>query len=116
MSKRVRGNIFALPEKNYPGSEIFETLATGSSLIERIISYGHSTPDDVWYDQERDEWVILLQGEADIMFEKKGTINLTTGDYLFIPSGIRHKVTHTSESPPCIWIAVHGKLSSNIDK
>lgn len=111
MSRIVRGNIYDLPARDKTDHEIFETLAKGSSLIERIVSFGHPASEVNWYDQESDEWVVLLQGNASILFEDNQTTNLVKGDYLFIPAHLRHKVTYTSETPPCIWIAVHGKLS-----
>lgn len=111
MSKSTLGNIYLLPSGDKPDSELIETLARGSSHIERIVSYGHTTPESYWYDQSTDEWVVLLQGEATIQYDDNETVNLTQGDYLFIPAHKRHKVTHTTEMPPCIWIAIHGKLS-----
>ncbi|MGK7941218.1 MAG: cupin domain-containing protein [Crocosphaera sp.] len=105
-------NIFRLPEllKN---QEIFETIINNKNLkVERIISTGQTTPKDTWYDQEQDEWVILLQGEATLLFSDNTSINLTEGDYLLIEAHQKHQVTFTSVDPPCIWLAIHGNLSS----
>ncbi len=35
--------------------------------MERIVSCGQVTPDDYWYDNETDEFVMLLQGNATIL-------------------------------------------------
>ena len=32
--------------------------------IERIVSRGHTSPPDFWYDQPQAEWVIVLAGSA----------------------------------------------------
>ena len=57
----LMNNIFQLPFP-LPPIEIVENLVqTGQFRIERIISTGQATPPDQWYDQVRDEWVILLQ-------------------------------------------------------
>jgi len=104
-------NILILPDE-MPKEELFEKLAQGSGiLIERIVSYGHKTPDDYWYVQEKDEWVILLQGEAVILFDDGTDINLKSGDYVLIPKHKRHRVEKTSF--PCIWLAVHADLKGN---
>lgn len=90
--------------------EVFEELVKGNGvLVERIISSGQVTPEGEWYDQERDEWVVLLQGEANLLMDKdQETIELHPGDYLFIPAHCRHRVIYTSSDPHCIWLAVHG--------
>lgn len=103
-------NIFELPE-NLPNQEQFEPLFnTDQILIERIISTGQTTPEGEWYDQSRDEWVILLQGNAKLSYEDGTAIALKSGDYLFIPAHQKHRVEHTSKSPPCIWLAIHADL------
>lgn len=79
-------------------------------LIERIISTGQVTPIGEWYNQDQDEWVILLQGDATLDYFDGSSIQLKAGDYLFIPAHQKHRVEYTSSEPPCIWLAVHGNL------
>lgn len=103
-------NFFDLPEK-LPLEEVFQPLVENDSiLIERIISTGQTTPTGKWYDQPRDEWVILLQGAAKLGYEDGSTIDLKPGDYVLIPANQKHRVEYTSTEPPCIWLAVHGNL------
>lgn len=103
-------NIFCLPPKLHP-EELFEPLVSGKDvLIERIISAGQTSPAGEWYDQERDEWVILLQGIAKLTYFDGSSISLTVGDYVFIPAHQKHRVDYTSSEPPCIWLAVHANL------
>jgi len=105
-------NIFKLP-LSLPNQELFETLVSGKDiLIERIISFGQTTPPGEWYDQEKDEWVILLQGEACLYYENGSQIKLNAGDYLLIPAHQKHRVTYTSSEPPCIWLAIHANLTA----
>ncbi len=100
-------NIFNLPQ-NLPDDEYFEPLLSNPHvLIERIISTGQTTPPDQWYDQKRDEWVLLLQGEAKLGYEDGSMKTLTAGDWIFIPARQKHRVEYTSPQPPCIWLAVH---------
>jgi cupin 2 domain-containing protein len=105
------GNLFnSLPARK--DEEVFEPLHQASDfLIERIVSHGQTTPENDWYDQEHDEWVVLLQGAASISFSDGTTKNLLSGDYLFLPAHCRHRVDYTQTDPPCIWLAIHGNLT-----
>ena len=89
--------------------ELFTTLATGHAVkIERIVSAGHVTPSDKWYDQAWTEWVILLEGEAHLEFESENeTLVLKPNDHILIPSHQRHRVRWTSPNQKTIWLAVH---------
>ena len=90
-------------------AELFEDLIKNKSFrLERIISNGQATPEGEWYDQEQDEWVILLSGSAGLRIEGKDTIiNLIPGDYLLIPAHVRHRVEWTDKHVPSIWLALH---------
>jgi cupin 2 domain-containing protein len=100
-------NIFELPDR-LPPEELFEVLLAKNNIkIERIVSVGHTTPLQEWYDQVTDEWVILLQGEAELLYADNARIKLKSGDYLLIPARLKHKVIYTSSEPPCIWLAIN---------
>ncbi len=100
-------NIFdAIP--NDLESEIFEKIVSSDNIsIERIISKGHASPETGWYDQDRNEWVMVLRGEAIIVFEDGLSTTLKSGDYLHIESHQKHKVTWTDPSIETIWLAIH---------
>ncbi len=104
----VSNNIFAKIPEQLP-EEIFECILKKENIvIERIISNGHVTSAGQWYDQTEDEWVILLQGEATLLFEKnQRLVSLTPGDYLLIPAHTRHRVEWTLPDFNTIWLAVH---------
>ena len=71
--------------------EIYETLLTTSHVrIERIVSQGHASPPDFWYDQEQNEWVLLVQGSARLRFEDT-LVEMQPGDFVNIPAHQRHR-------------------------
>ena len=74
--------------KNRSPEEMFETIIkTNQFEIERIISGGQSTDKGKWYDQDEDEWVILLRGSAGLLFESNNEeIIIKSGDYINIPA------------------------------
>ena len=90
-------------------SEHFETLAKSPTVqIERIISAGHTTPEGEWFDQTRDEWVMIAHGAARMAVEgESGELELNVGDWVLIPAGCRHRVTWTTPDTQTIWLAVH---------
>lgn len=103
------GNIFAPSDTSV--SEFTEILASGHDgpmRIERIVSEGQVSPADFWYDQSEFEWVIVLQGDAELEFMNHGRIKLSSGDWVYIPAHEKHKVTYTSVNPKCVWLAVFG--------
>ena len=103
-------NLFSLPERLPPEEYIESLIPDKGTLIERIISVGQASPEGFWYDQPRDEWVAVLQGEAELSFADGRRLKLGPGDWHLIPAHERHRVERTSMNPPCIWLAVHGKL------
>lgn len=91
--------------------ELFQALVPDQGiLIERIISAGQFTPRGEWLIQDRDEWVVLLQGKAQLAFEDGYICSLGPGDWLLIEAGRPHRVEYTSSDPHCIWLAVHGQI------
>lgn len=94
----------ALPQ---PGpEEDFSTLLQGPGVrLERIVSHGHCSPADFWYDQGHDEWVMLVQGLATLELEGQAPLTLKPGDTLLIPAHCRHRVAFTG--PQTVWLALH---------
>jgi cupin 2 domain-containing protein len=88
--------------------EVFtDLLARQGARIERIVSNGQSTPEDTPFDQDHDEWVLLLCGSASLWIDGDGERNLRPGDYLLIPAHRRHRVTRTATNEPTLWLAIH---------
>ncbi len=103
----MMNNIFdAIPEKF--DAEILTRLIDNEAVkIERIVSRGHSSPDSGWYDQNENEWVMLIQGEATLAFADKPSITLCAGDFVNIPAHTKHRVDWTTSETETIWLAVH---------
>ncbi len=87
--------------------QITPLVATPNLRIERIVSHGHHSAHDFWYDQAEDEWVYLVQGEGTLLFADGREMKLKPGDHCFIPAHQRHRVTSTA--PETIWIAVFAR-------
>jgi cupin 2 domain-containing protein len=100
------GNLFVgLPEP-LP-DELFTTVVDSANVrIERIVSHGHASPDGFWYDQDHDEWVVVLKGAARLRFEDE-TIDMKPGDFLNLPAHKKHRLEWTTADEPTIWLAVH---------
>ena len=112
MSSNINiANIFTLPPE-LSTEEFFESLVETESIsIGRVISTGQTTPPGEWYDQERDEWVILLQGEAKLAYEDGTIATLGAGDYVLIGAHQKHRVEiHQHRTPLYLvgyfWLAV----------
>ena len=101
-------NLYDCPRPTSPEEEeFFETLwSVPGTRIERIVSVGHSSAPDFSYDQDEDEWVLVLQGHAELELEDGRRVELGHGDWFPIPARCRHRVARTSSEPACIWLAV----------
>ena len=88
--------------------EFAEVLARGHDVrVERIVSRGHRSPAGFWYDQDEDEWVVVLAGAAKLRFEgRDDRVKLLPGDYVNIPAHARHRVEWTDPHKETIWLAV----------
>jgi cupin 2 domain-containing protein len=89
--------------------EISEALLdTQHFRLERIISVGQRTLPGEWYDQDTNEWVILLSGSAGLLFEgEKEACVMLPGDYVHIPAHRRHRVEWTEPEQKTVWLALH---------
>ena len=104
--RRPDGNLFSASVAG--AGELFDALAESPDvLVERIVSTGQTTPPGEWLEQERDEWVVLLAGEAALSFAAGTDLVLGAGDHVLIQAGERHRVERTRAEPPCVWLAVH---------
>ncbi|MFH0726436.1 MAG: cupin domain-containing protein [Pseudomonadota bacterium] len=89
--------------------ELVENILSGNHFrMERIISNGQASPKGFWYDQDQNEWVLVLKGKGGLMFEgSKDIIEMNPGDYIHIPAHRRHRVAWTDTARETIWLAVH---------
>lgn len=88
-------------------SEVIEDLVNHEGVrIERIISKGHTSPENGWYDQDENERVMVLQGSGTLTFQDGNEVRLFPGDYINIPAHAKHKVSGTDPMATTIWLAV----------
>ncbi|TCM16453.1 cupin 2 domain-containing protein [Novosphingobium sp. PhB165] len=98
-------NLFVV-EQGFEADERFEDLLRRPGIrIERIVSHGHVTPPEQPYQQDWDEWVLVLEGAAELMLNGLERHALAVGEHLLIPAGTPHLVTYTAS--PTIWLAIH---------
>ncbi len=87
--------------------ELVDVLVQSTNVrIERIVSAGHCSPEDFWYDQDEHEWVVVLKGEGRLVFEDAEEVSLKPGDHVMIAAHQRHRVEWTSPGEPTVWLAV----------
>ncbi len=82
--------------------EDFTTLLEHKGItIKRIVSSDNIEPKS--YMQEKDEWVVVLEGKAILEIEGKER-KMSKGDYIFIPAKSEHKVIETKSGT--LWLAI----------
>src|SRR5262245_33535830 len=104
------GNLFAGVPDRLP-EELLEVLwQTPGVRVERIVSRCHASPVGFWYDQDADEWVLLLTGSAGLRVEGRPEVQvLRPGDYLVLPAHVKHRVEWTDGACDTVWLAVHAR-------
>lgn len=106
-------NLLSNLVEQLPNELIEPLLDHPHARIERIVSTGQSSPPGFWYDQEEDEWVVVLQGSARLSIDGKDrALHMEAGDSLFLPAHQKHRVEWTSPSEPTVWLAVFLKSES----
>ena len=104
-----KSNIFSNIPTNLD-AELFEDIINKESFkLQRIISQGHTTPEGEWYDQEKDEWVMLVSGEAVLSFFDDEDVHLRAGDYINIRAHKKHRVSWTKPDVETIWLALYSQ-------
>lgn len=105
---KIIKNIFSDISDNLP-DELIEVISENQNVkIERIVSRGHKSSHDFWYDQDKNEFVFLVCGEAKLRFEDADKIiQMKKGDYLIITAHKRHRIEWTSQEEDTIWLSIH---------
>ncbi|QDU77440.1 Cupin domain protein [Bremerella volcania] len=101
-------NLFRDLPESLP-EEGFQTLVeSGNVRIERIVSAGHASPPGYWYDQPQSEFVVLLQGSAQLQIEGEDQPRvLEPGDFVNLPAHQKHRVESTDPHVKTVWLAFH---------
>lgn len=102
------GNFFdPLPDATL-AEQFDDFLRVPGCRVERIVSMGQASAPGFWYDQDWDEWVLVLAGQAELRLEPDPQpVRLAVGDHLLIPAGVRHRVESTDPAGPTVWLAIH---------
>lgn len=88
--------------------EMIDTLARGDGMrIERIVSHGQCSPPGFWYEQDEDEWIVVMAGLARLQFDDGRLLEMKPGDQLNIRARRRHRVDWTAPDMPTVWLAVY---------
>jgi len=104
----LSSNLFTDLPGRLPDELVTTLLETAGVRIERIVSNGHASPEDFWYDQEQHEWVMVLRGAARLrMKDEEQPIEMKPGDFVNIPAHTKHRVECTDPDEPTIWLAVY---------
>jgi len=102
------GNLFTNIPAALPEEYLDTLLDRDGARLERIVSRGHASPPGFWYDQDSDEWVVLLAGSAALRFEDRDApVVLKPGDYLLISAHRKHRVEWTDPDVKTVWLAIH---------
>jgi len=98
-------NIFENILIDKKNEEFKEILKNENLRIERIVSNGQKSNDGFWYEQKENEFVLILEGDAQIEFEDE-VVDLKKGDFLNIVANRKHRVKYTSKEELTIWLAI----------
>jgi cupin 2 domain-containing protein len=98
----VRGRLRDASAAPAAGELAEEVHAFGGAVVEQILSGRLDAPAD--YRQEQDEWVVVLAGAARLEVDGE-TVELAAREWLFLPSGVPHRLLSTE--PRTEWLAFH---------
>ncbi len=98
------GNLFDIKGLSADAEQFEELLSNTHIKLERIVSFGHPTPQGEWYDQDETEWVALIKGSATLVYKDGLTTEMKAGDTLLIPPHLQHRVESVSED--AVWLGL----------
>ena len=106
----ARGNLWRNLPAPGAAEDIGILLRRPGVRIERIVSQAHASPPGFWYDQDEDEFVLLVSGAATLSIrngaDETRTVHLGSGDWLHLPAHCAHRVEATAPEQPTLWLAV----------
>ena len=112
----MHGNLFD-PLTDVSDGEVFEDMIRNPLVrIERIVSRGQISPESGRYDQNEKEWVIVLKGMAELIFEPDEVMTPGVGEYVHIPAYTKHKVSWTDPGCETTWLAVFYPELTDLDE
>ena len=86
-------------------NELFEVLLKQKNIeITHIVSSSNLTSKE--YDQNEDEFVLILEGEATLEINEEKKL-LKKGEYIFLPAHTKHKILSVKQNTH--WLAIYIK-------
>ena len=88
---------------------LVERTIHGAMKIERIVSpRDYRCRDGFWFDQEEDEFVLVVRGKAGLRFQQKQdeVMELHAGDFVVIAAHEKHRVEWTCSEEETVWLCV----------
>lgn len=102
----VLKNIFDNFLENNDKEFIEEILSAKNFKLERIVSEDHTSPPNFWYNQDKNEFVLLLKGKAKLSFDNGEKYELNPGDYMIINAHQKHRVDWTDPDQKTFWLTI----------
>jgi cupin 2 domain-containing protein len=97
----LRGRLEAPASAPAEGERVVQLAKFPALTVEQILS--GSLPEPVSFDQDFDEWVLLLEGRAKLVVAGE-EVELESGEWLLLPAGCPHTVVETQ--PGTSWLAL----------
>ena len=88
------------------GELVGQLAQLGDVVIEQILS--GQLDEAVDYDQDHDEWVVLLAGAAELEVDGE-RLSLEPGDWLVLPRGTPHRLLRTTRGASWLAVRVPGR-------
>ena len=102
MPRFLRGRLEAPSSAPGEGERVTKLVELPALTVEQILS--GVLPEPVSFEQDHDEWVLVLEGRARLLVEET-ELELEAGEWLLLPAGCPHTVLETR--PGTSWLAVH---------
>ena len=102
MGEVTRGRLFPASDAPERGERVEPIVSSHGVVVEHVLSGRLDVPVD--FLQGHDEWVVVLDGQAQIEMEGEA-MSLKAGDWVSIPAGVPHRVVKTERATS--WLAVH---------
>jgi cupin 2 domain-containing protein len=102
MTPAVTGRLRPAEDAPAVGERSEEVARLGGVVVEQILSGTLGAPVD--YDQEHDEWVVVLSGGATLAVGDE-SLDLVAGDWVLLHAHERHSLVRTQ--PGTSWLALH---------
>jgi cupin 2 domain-containing protein len=102
VTRVVSGRLRPSSDAPAAGEQSEELARLGGVVVEQILSGAIAAPVD--YDQDHDEWVVLLSGGATLDVEDE-SLELAAGDWVLLRAHVQHRLVETV--PGSTWLALH---------